>query len=376
VLSRTERGSLFRYTDEFLASSEERIALHLPKTTGGILTEGLANLPSFFAGLLPEGVMLDAIVRKAHTSRGNLFEILAATGADAIGDVTIGRPPTPGVNSVDAAIDLLTEFIDTPLSSMEGIAAIPGVQPKLSIGSAVKLLRYRTERRAFIVKLSPPQFPMLAENEHFSMSLARRCGLNVARTSLRRQALLVERFDLVFEAGTMHRIHIEDTLQIMDRYPADKYAVDFDEICSAVSGLKVSPAVILDFLRQFVFSYLVGNGDLHAKNLSLMYDRSTKTWRSSPAYHIVSTLPYSTLSGSDRMAIALADESFGRYSRAEFVSFGSRFGLPPRVVNQMVSWVADRFTSALGRLDPPDVFDSRCLYEMRSRAVELRSGPA
>ncbi len=91
-LRRTSKGGDFRYTDHFIASNQAPIALHLPKTLDGLTFEGMANLPTYFAGLLPEGVMFSAVRRLIGSAADDLFALLAATGADAIGDIEVRIP--------------------------------------------------------------------------------------------------------------------------------------------------------------------------------------------------------------------------------------------------------------------------------------------
>ena len=57
----------------------------------------------FFAGLLPEGVRLRALVRRVKTSEDDLLSLLVAAGADCIGDVAVvrdvnARETTPAVD--------------------------------------------------------------------------------------------------------------------------------------------------------------------------------------------------------------------------------------------------------------------------------------
>ena len=60
TLSRLRKGCEFRYEPAFLTSAELPIGLRLPKTPEPLVTEGILNLPTYFAGLLPEGVMFSA----------------------------------------------------------------------------------------------------------------------------------------------------------------------------------------------------------------------------------------------------------------------------------------------------------------------------
>ena len=57
-LLRLPKGCEFRYTDEFLGGNQPPIALHLPKDPGGLRVKGLANLATYFAGLLLDALKL------------------------------------------------------------------------------------------------------------------------------------------------------------------------------------------------------------------------------------------------------------------------------------------------------------------------------
>jgi serine/threonine-protein kinase HipA len=65
-------------------------------------------------------------------------------------------------------------------------------------------------------------------------------------------------------------LHQEDACQFLNRYPADKYRLSLREVADGLMELTTAPQIeILNLLRQYVFSYLIGNGDMHAKNISL-----------------------------------------------------------------------------------------------------------
>lgn len=331
VLRRLPKGCEFRYTDAFLASNLPAAALHLPKRHEPLVVEGVANLPTFFAGLLPEGVMLAAIQRLVGASADDLFALLAATGGDAIGDVETRAPGELAVAPLPLAD--ARDWVERLLAGQgePGRGAIAGVQPKATVGELVQSGR----RSESIVKFSPPEFPDLLANEAAVMRLARRCGLETPDVRLRDGALVVTRFD------RPTRIHVEDLTQVMDRYPHAKYTPEYFEIMDAMTALGVSKAGLLDALRLYAFSYMVGNGDLHAKNVSLIRDAADGAWRLSPVYDLLSTLPYGDrLPGADRMALALRDESFGRFEAAEFVELGERYGLLERAVVGMLTRTA------------------------------------
>ncbi len=47
------------------------------------------NFPPFFEGLLPEGIMLEALLRKYKLDRNDYFGQLMVVGQDVVGSVTI-----------------------------------------------------------------------------------------------------------------------------------------------------------------------------------------------------------------------------------------------------------------------------------------------
>jgi serine/threonine-protein kinase HipA len=46
------------------------------------------TFPPFFEGLLPEGMMLEGLLRRLKIDRNDFFAQLAATGEDLVGAVT------------------------------------------------------------------------------------------------------------------------------------------------------------------------------------------------------------------------------------------------------------------------------------------------
>lgn len=350
-LVRTPTGAMFRYDDAFLASDREPIAVHLPKATDGLEVTGLVNLPPFFANLLPEGVMQDAIVSSARLSRDDLFSQLALTAFDAVGDITVavpGQVRDAPARTPRQAVSLLREIMAGHLE--RSFSTFSGIQPKISIGEAVASLRGATA----IVKLEPESYPGLVVNEFYFTSLARHVGLNVPKVRLVDGALMAERFDRVKRAdGPPIQVHVEDALQVMNEYPRAKYSVDFLEILDLVKLLSAPKVVVHELLRAYVFSHLIGNGDLHAKNVSFLYDRDRLEWRLSPLYDLVCTMPYFERSPYGRhMAISLG-EQFGRFAKADFLSVADRYGIPAGPLSRSIDLMVSRIPAYLSKHPAP-----------------------
>ena len=336
-LRRTARGAEFVYEPSFRAAEhpawDSGIAYRLPYEVAHVETRG-TNLHPFFAGLLPEGLRLEALVRRVKTSRDDLLSLVVDAGVDCIGDISVirdaasPRDATPVVDTTALAELRFADLLEESLAGKHGREpTLPGVQEKVSAAMISLPLKAKTGGNAQILKLVPPKMPRLVENEHFFLRMARASGLDVARAELVHDrdgaaGLLVERFDRAMsKAGVVSKLHQEDACQFLDRYPADKYVLSYADIANGITELASAPVVeMAKYLRLVAFSYLVANGDLHAKNVSLR----TRDGRVelTPAYDVLSTLPY----GDRSMALSF-DGRDDNLKRAGFVAFGERHGV-------------------------------------------------
>jgi serine/threonine-protein kinase HipA len=307
-------------------------------TTGGAV-------PPFFAGLLPEGVRLGVVTSSTKTSADDHLTLLLAIGADTVGNVRVvpaGVDPARPVPMFDPQRD--TDFRAVFAKLTGSVDADPvgmaGVQPKVS--AAMLSAPTRTRSGPAILKLNPVQYPLIVENEHFFMTMAAACGFRVATTSLLhdsggRSALLVTRFD---RAGPT-RIAQEDACQVADIYPASKYRIKAETAITALAdacarGGGSKPAAVLELLKTVVFSWLIGNGDLHGKNLSI-YNLDS-VWQPTPAYDLLCTQPYTRW--RDPMALNLYGRA-NRLTRSYFVEAGERLGLRLRAITRMIDAIVD-----------------------------------
>jgi len=74
---------VFRYDDAY---SGPPVSLSLPVSKREFVCE---VFPPFFEGLLPEGAMLEGLLRQCKIDRTDLFGQLLAVGGDMVGAVTI-----------------------------------------------------------------------------------------------------------------------------------------------------------------------------------------------------------------------------------------------------------------------------------------------
>ncbi len=343
-LRRTPKGSSFQYDRAFLANADKPlrgIAVHLPYRETPYVTQGV-NLHTFFAGLLPEGLRLEAIIGRARTSRDDLFSLFVEAGSNTVGDVygmPYGQTVDPEIATVDLAKIQDAGFDELEEAFIAGAreASIPGVQTKLSAGRINFPVGSSQSFGPAMLKLAPTSYPYLVENEFFFMNLAAKCGLSVPKVEIvydraGRSGLIVWRFDRDEDhtSRKVRRLHQEDACQLADRYSADKYRLSLREIAESIRKHCDTPAVSLYQLAKLcIFSYLIGNGDLHAKNISVFRRRKNGPLTLTPAYDLVSTLPYPQL--DKRMALQM-DGKDDNFRSRDFVAFFERQGLKASMV--------------------------------------------
>jgi serine/threonine-protein kinase HipA len=373
-LTRAVHEVAFAYDPAYLERGDDAVALTLPLRPEPTVASGGA-VPPFFAGLLPEGARLNALVARVRTSTDDMLSLLIAVGADTVGDVRVvaagAVPESPPAQAVGPWADLdFDELFAESVGTHPDRAGLPGVQAKVS-ASVISFPVRRGAGRS-ILKLNPPEYPSLVENEHFFLAAARASGLRAAHADLvhdrnGQPGLLVERFDRVFRRNQLvTRVWQEDACQVMDLYPADKYLVSSEAMVRALSDACAAPLVAaLELTRQLVFAYLIGNGDLHAKNASVHRDPRRGLFTPTPAYDVLSTSPYQ----DSTMALRVQGRTDG-LTRARWLEFGASLSLRQAAVAAAIDEIVaavDRWLTDLETIG----LDQRRTHELR-RGIEYR----
>jgi serine/threonine-protein kinase HipA len=185
-------------------------------------------------------------------------------------------------------IDFSLQEISLEAQELTGKFSISGVQPKLS----VKLDRTRNmlitvaEGGEYILKPQTQAYPNLPENEQCCMDIAEAVGIAVPKHCIlplkdKSLAYIVKRYD----RNKGEKYHQEDFQQVLEK--EDKYVGSVEEISRKLSVVSDIPGLDVQLLYEVVvLSFLLGNGDAHFKNYSLItYDDIEH--RLAPAYDIV-----------------------------------------------------------------------------------------
>ncbi|HEX5018531.1 MAG TPA: HipA domain-containing protein [Actinomycetes bacterium] len=385
-LVRIGEGTSFRYLDAYVASSGRPVAHSLPLDVGEV-TAPAGAVPPFFAGLLPEGERLLSLSRRVKTSLDDMMSLLLAVGSDAVGDVrvlpvdadpTIVAPPIldgdlQGLGEADFNA-LFERSIGVDAGAGDDVA-LAGVQDKVSASVISFPVTDVAGGGAAILKLNPQRYPGLVENESWCLTLASDAELAVAQHQVvhdrhGKSALLVHRFDRVSVDGVVMSLEQEDAAQLAGRYPGQKYRMRSIEVARAVREVAHSrPLAMRELIALFAASYLMGNGDLHAKNVSVLTSLDGET-RLSPAYDLVSTVAYIP---DDRMALEFEGRD-NRLRRTDFINFGERVGVPAKAVARRLDHVCDvieTYLDRVGDIGLDDAASSRISRTMRERLTRF-----
>jgi serine/threonine-protein kinase HipA len=204
-------------------------------------------------------------------------------------------------------------------ASDTGQFSLAGAQPKTALLFERRRWGVPSGRIPTTHILKPPtgEWDGHAENEHFSLQLARSLGLIVSNSNVLRFqneiAIVVERYDRARGGNRWLRIHQEDMCQALGLHPTRKYESDggpgVRRIVELLREQSSSPDEdIQSFLDAIAFNWLIAGTDAHAKNYSLLLGQNGVV-RLAPLYDLASILPYPAVAMSKvKLAMKIGGE--------------------------------------------------------------------
>jgi serine/threonine-protein kinase HipA len=128
---------------------------------------------------------------------------------------------------------------------------------------------------------------------------------------------------------------VEDGSQVLGLWPGDKYNTSLESVIGALSNLCAANVLaVRHAFEQVTFAVLTGNGDLHAKNLSIV--RREGEWMLAPAYDIPSTLIY----GDSSLALPMGGKRRD-ISRSQLLDFSLSLGLATTAAESVLNTLLD-----------------------------------
>lgn len=197
-------------------------------------------------------------------------------------------PSLPKIAMDDESLKKLT------LETIKEGFTVPGVQKKLSLhllseGKTAKLtlVDYPT---GYILKPQVDAYPQLPESEFLTMHMAEMCGIKTVPNALiqceNNVAYITKRIDRVTTKTGTRKLAMEDFCQLDMKPVYDKYRGSYERCAKIIERYSTHTGLDLsEFFIRIVFSFLVGNSDMHLKNFSLLEDENnTGSYNLAPAY--------------------------------------------------------------------------------------------
>ena len=320
---------------------------------------------AFLDGLLPEGESRRVIAEDFNLRATDTYGLIRALGRDCAGAIIVqpsGEPPPPDASTTtadplngDALADLVKNLRSAPLGVSDRVRiSLAGVQQKLLL---TRMPDGRWGRpvdgtpSTHILKPEIRDYPNTVQNETFCMRLARSLGLETAEVETTeiagRRLIVVRRYDrMIGEDGSVQRIHQEDFCQATSMLPKQKYQEDGGPSLLKLSEVLRSVAVpgsVEALLSATIANVLVGNGDAHAKNFSLLHHRDGKITLA-PLYDVMSSLYYN----DDRLAMYIDDVRLtNRVSGDRLANEAMSWGIPRVRAVEIIKDLLGRAPSAI-----------------------------
>lgn len=394
-----EQGNIWaiRYAPEWLENGFD-LSPALPRARVEIV-DGASQRPVqwFFDNLLPEDDARRLMAQAASVDPADAFGLLQHYGPESAGALVLLKA---GSELRKPRLQLLT---DEDLSAR--IRALPRAplaakSPKrMSLAGAqhkLPVVQYKGElwepvgSAASTHILKPDHersdlYPHSAANEWFCMQLAEACDLPVPETGIRRvpePVFLVRRFDREGEGLDVRRLYAIDACQALSLDPVFKYREATAARMVELVGLCRRPAATrMALYRWQLFNLLIGNGDAHLKNLSLLPDPGGNGMDLAPHYDLLSTAVYRAPDWGNAELVTplgMAGTS-GSVRRKDVVSFAAAIGLPEataqRELTRMIEAVHTHSRAMVqARIDdsksPVDAGEARLLRQIVYGVVE------
>lgn len=426
-IQKKEDGSfVFTYPN----SAQQAVSLTLPVKPEGYMAE---DLFPFFDGLIPEGWLLNLTQKNWKIPKDDRMSLLLTTCQDCIGAAHVLsaegserlRPQAKKAEAMGAKKAAAKHFksdrclvclqgldngqdlyhkkcasnlfgfsqapiIDISLVDLESLAlmqinqrlTLTGVQKKLSL-SAVK--DEKKERLTivgldgrFILKPSTDEFPDMAEVEHLSMKLAElqnipmaKCGLVYLKSGER--AYITKRFDRV----DGEKIQMEDFCQLSEKPTNKKYSGSSEGLGKIVDKYSnQAPDDKITLFQVLLFSFWIGNSDMHLKNFSLWRDPKNQLIRMSPGYDFLSTrLLIPAKEDPEEMALSINGKK-NKIKWSDFLALGDSYKIPRKVVERIRDQMIDTYFDADALIEQSFLIPEKKqqfldLIQERSRALSF-----
>jgi serine/threonine-protein kinase HipA len=393
LTKKSDQEYIFSYDVDWIEGKKGDISFSLPCSQTPYTSRILFP---FFDNLIPEGWLLAYVEQIQRIDTNNRFALLLATGHHTIGAISIVpisdsnleiHPYQPKLSSTYTTPILFesvnnrcsyclntmgksdvnrgghircirslwgtTRKLNILLDETEPLevfrhtiygASISGAQRKGLFELQGNTLIPATGHTAAIILKPQGDFPSLPENEHVTMSIAKKLGFTVPPCGIFEvpqlgKVFAIRRFD---RNSTGQWLRMEDFGQILDETAANKYSKSYNQIAKAIHQYSDARKVdIIDFWRRLLFSFFIGNGDMHLKNWAMLEKENLDgSFRLSPCYDFLNTrLPLPR----EKFDLAIPmDARQNKLNRSRFLTFAKKLNIEDealQILTELSTWL-------------------------------------
>ena len=247
---------------------------------------------------------------------------------------------TSKLPDIDVSEEVLNQLA---LDSTNKGYTVPGVQKKLSLhlteenDPRLTLVNYPT---GYILKPQTEEYTALPEMEYLVMQMAQASGIKTVPFALLKLPSQNDSFAYItkrIDRASGQMLAMEDFCQLDGRLTEDKYRGSYERCGKIISKYSAVPGLDLtELFLRIVFSFAVGNSDMHLKNFSLIEttEKSNK-YVLSAAYDMLST---NVIIPTDQEQFALTMNGKKQNIRKkDFFVFSETIGIPKKSAEKMIS---------------------------------------
>ena len=248
---------------------------------------------------------------------------------------------------------------------------VPGVQKKLSLhlteenSPRLTLVNYPT---GYILKPQTEEYETLPEAEYLVMQMARQVGIKTVPFALIKMngqgdlAYITKRIDRVTVDGKKQMLAMEDFCQLEERLTEDKYKGSYERCAKVIQKYSsMAKFDLTELYLRLIFSFVVGNSDMHLKNFSLIEKtEGSSEYVLSAAYDL---LPVNAIIPEDEEEFALTMfKKKRKIKRKDFLVFAEEVGIEQKFAEKMIAKV----------IKAKDAFIAMCEESYVSASVKER----
>jgi serine/threonine-protein kinase HipA len=232
--------------------------------------------------------------------------------------------------------------------SLSGVQAKMGLSTRLNGNKGSIVLSYL--HSTHILKPCPPGYLNLPTNEHLSQRIMKTLGFEVPECGVLKfsdgsLAYFIKRYD---RSGDGIKIHQEDLLAALGIQNSNedvKYTGSYEFAADAmknIGGIQLAA----EFINRVIAAYLIGNGDYHMKNISLIYPEPDRV-TISPVYDFVNTHLYGD---TEILCLNLFNEDedeegfddFYGLKRTDFIKLAAIVNIPQQAIDEFVDRIKEK----------------------------------